>query len=80
MNGNEKRPYQNNRARRREDDRNYLWMVLFTLVAVGGGLIGLIWGPAALLTSLPCLLGGAALIFVPWGLLTAVEKWRDNLE
>ncbi|MCP4428012.1 MAG: hypothetical protein GY803_26295, partial [Chloroflexi bacterium] len=53
-------------------------MVIFTLVLVGGGLIALIWGPTALLTSLPCLLGGAALILVPWGLLTAVEKWRES--
>ncbi|MCP4424453.1 MAG: hypothetical protein GY803_08185, partial [Chloroflexi bacterium] len=57
---------------RQDSDRKYLLMVIFTLVLVGGGLIALIWGPTALLTSLPCLLGGAALILVPWGLLTAV--------
>ncbi len=80
MNDDEKRPYQNNRAQRKENDRKILWLILFTLVVVGGGLIALIFGPGALLTALPCLLGGAALILVPWGLLTAVEKWRDRME
>jgi len=47
---------------------------------VGGGLIALIYGPAALLTALPCLLGGAALILAPWLLLTALEKWRERLD
>ena len=55
-------------------------MVLLTLVVVGGALIALILGPTALLTSLPCLLGGAGLILVPWLLLTAIEKWRDRME
>lgn len=55
-------------------------MVIFTLVVVGGGLIALIFGPMALLTALPFLLGGALLILLPWGLLTAVQKWRDHME
>ncbi len=65
---------------RRKSDQSYLIMVLLTLVVVGGALIAVILGPAALLTSLPCLLGGAGLILVPWLLFTAVEKWRDRLE
>lgn len=55
-------------------------MVILTLVVVGGGLIALIFGPVALLTALPFLLGGALLILLPWGLLTAVQKWRDHME
>ena len=68
------------RQTRKENDRKFLIMVIFTLVVVGGGLIALIFGPMALLTALPFLLGGALLILAPWGLLTAVQKWRDRME
>ena len=65
---------------RKNNDRFTLVMVLFTLVVVGSLLIGLIYGWLAILTAVPFLLGGAFLIFVPWGLLTLIEKWRDSLE
>ncbi len=64
---------------RKGNDRFTLIMVLFTLVVVGSLLIGLIYGWLAILTALPFLLGGALLIFVPWGLLLLIEKWRDGL-
>jgi membrane protein implicated in regulation of membrane protease activity len=76
----DKLPPTNMRRYRRESDRKFLYLVIFTLVVVGGTLIALIYGPGALLTALPCLLGGAALILVPWLLLTAAEKWRDRTE
>lgn len=77
----EKRPLPTNkRQSRRNDDKRLLYLVIFTLVVVGGGLIGLIFGWEALATAVPCLLGGAFLILVPWGLLTLAEKWRDKLE
>lgn len=62
------------------DEKRLLLLVIFTLVVVGGGLIGLIFGWEAAVTAVPCLLGGAFLIFVPWGLLTLAEKWRNRLE
>jgi hypothetical protein len=65
---------------RERDEKRLLLLVIFTLVVVGGGLIGLIFGWEALLTAVPCLLGGAFLILVPWGLLTLVEKWRERLD
>ena len=65
---------------RKNNDRFTLIMVLFTLVVVGSLLIGLIYGWLAILTAVPFLLGGALLIFVPWGLLVLIEKWRDSLE
>lgn len=65
---------------RKNTDRFTLIMVIFTLVVVGNLLIGLIYGWLAILTALPFLLGGAFLIFVPWGLLVLIEKWRDGLE
>ncbi len=70
----------NLRQHQKDDDKKMLFMVIFTLVVVGSGLIGLIFGWQALLTSIPCLLGGAALILVPWGLLTLLEKWRNGME
>lgn len=70
----------NGRLRRQAENRRYLWLVLLTLVVVGGGLIGLIYGQGALLTAVPCLLGGAALILIPWWVLTLLEKWRNWME
>lgn len=70
----------NARQQRREADKKLLYLVLFTLVVVGSLLIALIFGWQTLFTSLPCLLGGALLIVVPWGLLTLVERWRDRME
>ena len=59
---NDKPSPTNMRRFRRESDRKFLYLVIFTLVVVGGTLIALIYGPATLLTALPCLLAGAALI------------------
>ena len=70
----------NMRQTRKDNDKKLLYLVIFVLVVVGSGLIGLIFGWQALLTSLPCLLGGALLIIVPWGLLTLAEKWRERME
>jgi hypothetical protein len=75
-----KRPPTGSDRIRKEAEGNYLLLILFTLVVVGGGLIALIYGPEALLTALPCLLGGAGLILVPWLLLTALERWRNRSE
>ena len=76
----DKLPPTNMRRFRRESDRKFLYLVIFSLVVVGGGLIALIYGPGALLTALPCLLGGAGLILVPWLLLSMLERWRKKAE
>ena len=80
MSDNEELPPTNTRRERREADRKYLYLVIFTLVVVGGFLIAVIYGPESLLTALPCLLGGAALILLPWGVLTLIQKWRDGID
>lgn len=80
-NNNEKKQSPTNmRTYRQQTDKKLLYLVLFTLIVVGGGLIALIWGPASLLTALPCLMGGALLILIPWIILTALEKWRANTD
>ena len=67
--------------RRRSDrDRRYLVLSIGTLVIVGGGLIALIYGLAALLTSLPFLLFGSVLILLLWWLMPAIAGWRERSE
>ena len=61
-------------------DTSILLLVIGTLVLGGGGVIALVYEPAALLTGLPVLLLGAGLILIPWALLTAVSRWRDAVE
>lgn len=80
MSTKEKRPFTNNRQIRKENDRKFLVMVIFTLVGGGGGLIALIFGPMALLTALPFLLAGAGLILVPWLVLAGLEKLMERRE
>jgi membrane protein implicated in regulation of membrane protease activity len=75
-----KRPPTGSDRIRKESEQKYLILILFTLVIVGGGLIALIYGLEAVLAALPCLLGGAGLILVPWLLLTALERWRNRSE
>lgn len=71
--GPEKRPLTNSRKIRQTNDRQFLKMVVFTLVVVGGLIIALIYGSTSLLTALPILLGGAALIAVPYLVLKGIE-------
>jgi protein-S-isoprenylcysteine O-methyltransferase Ste14 len=74
------KPTTNMRRYRRDSEKKFLALVLFTLVFVGGGLIALIFGLEALLTALPCLLGGAALMLGLWLLLTLGEWWLGRRE
>ena len=83
MSQDNKRPTTNIRRNRRDSEKKFLALVLFTLVFVGGGLIALIFGVGALLTALPCLLGGAALMIGLWLLLSLGEWWlrrRDQFD
>ena len=80
MDEKEKRPYQNSRQIRKQNDRKYLLMVVFTLVVLGGGLISLVYGWVGLLTALPFLLLGASLILLPWLVLVGLEKLVEHRE
>lgn len=70
----------NQRKIKTESDRKFLYLTIFTLVVIGGGIIALVYGPASLITAVPCLLGGAAAILIPWWALTALERWRQRME
>ena len=80
MAADQPRPPENTRQDKRENDHKILYLVLFTLVVIGGLLIALVFGQKSLLTALPCLLGGAILILLPWFTLALIQKWRDRLE
>ncbi len=69
------RPPTDYRGYRQQTDRRLLLAVLFALVVVGTGLIALIWGMSAVVTAVPCLLGGAALLVVLWLIFAAIERW-----
>ena len=75
----ENRP-ENPREQRRRRERIHVIMVLGTLVLVGGGLIGVIFGPAALLTALPVLVGAAVLILALFGLMRLLDWVLDRRE
>jgi CHASE2 domain-containing sensor protein len=60
---------------RKQSERQLLILVILVLVIVGGGIVGLVYGWGALLTALPCLLGGAGIILVLYLLLLFIERW-----
>jgi hypothetical protein len=63
---------------RKRHERELLVLVLLTLIAVGGGLIGLIFGWEAMLGALPCLLAGGGAILVLYVLLWFAERWVER--
>lgn len=60
---------------RDEFNRRLLWLVLFVLVIVGGGLIWAIYGTSAAALGLSCLLVGAGVIGLLWMIFTLLGKW-----
>ena len=69
------RPLSDYRRYRRQTERNLVIAVVTVLVLVGSGLVLLIFGPGAGISSLICLLFGAAAIGGLWLLLTLIERW-----
>lgn len=65
----------NSRAIRRRTDRALVVAVVLILVIVGGALIYLIWGLAAFVTGMPCLLGAAAVITVLWLFFALIDRF-----
>ena len=74
----DKHPPTDMRRLRKQNERRILITTLVTLTVVGGGLIGLFFGPVEMLAALPFLLGGAAAILGLWLLFAFVERWLDR--
>jgi hypothetical protein len=72
------RPPTDLRRQRKQTERRLLLLVVIALVFVGGGLIALIYGPGALLTALPCLLGGAGAVVSLYLLFALAERWANR--
>lgn len=75
MPGRKPLPPTDTRRSRRRADRQLLWLVIGVLLLVGGGLIYLIYGRWAVVTGLFCLIPGAGIILILWGLLSLIERW-----
>ena len=68
----------NPRAQRKRAERRTLAAVVLVLVVGGGLTIGLIYGWPEALTALLCLLPGAVVIILLWGLLSLVDKLTQD--
>lgn len=66
------------RRLRKQHERRMFVITLLTLTVVGGGLIGVFFGPIEMLAALPCLLSGASAILVLWLLFALAEQWLDK--
>lgn len=73
-----KRPPTNYRELHKQQERKFIWMSLFALIVIGGVVIWLVYGVGAVLTALPCLLGGGLLIGLGYFLLNRLEKWLER--
>jgi len=71
------RPPTDFRAMRKRHERWTLIAAIIVLVVVGGGLIGLIFGWSQLLSALPCLLAGAAVIAALYFFFVIAERWAQ---
>jgi protein-S-isoprenylcysteine O-methyltransferase Ste14 len=66
------------RKYRRQTERRLTIAVVVFLVLVGGGLIGLIYGPGAAFMGISCLLLGAGIIGLLFAILTLMERWAKS--
>jgi protein-S-isoprenylcysteine O-methyltransferase Ste14 len=60
---------------RRQTQARLILGGLLILVVVGGGLVWAIYGRAAALTAIGCLLTAAGLFGLLWMILTLLERW-----
>lgn len=61
------------RALKKRHERQNLFLVVTGLIVIGSGLIGLIYGRTAFWVSLACLMTGALLILLIYGVLFLLE-------
>jgi predicted RND superfamily exporter protein len=68
------RPPTDTRAIQRQFNRRMVWLVVLVLVVIGALLIAAIYGPAAGLLGLACLVVGASVIGLLWLVFSTLEK------
>jgi len=66
------------RAMRKRHERWTLLAAIVVLVVVGAGLIGLLFGLNQMLSALPCLMGGAAVIAALYFFFVIAERWAQS--
>ena len=66
------------RRLRKRHERQLVFLVLLTLIVVGGALIALILGWEVMLGALPCLLSGGGAVVALYLLLLLAERWVDR--
>ena len=62
------------RARRRREQNRLFGVVIAFLVVVGGLTIWLVYGRGAAVLGGMCLLSGASVLFLLWGILWGIER------
>ena len=73
-----RRPPTDYRRRRKRSERQLLFLVMGSLVCIGGALIAAFYGVGGLLAGLPWLVAGAGTILVLYLLLVAAEWWTNR--
>ena len=66
------------RRKRQQQEKSLLYLVIFVLVVIGTGLIGLIWGMRAAFLGAVCLVSGALLIGGLWLLLSVLQRFVSD--
>ena len=69
------RPPTDSRKQRDQLNRSLFTLVLCVLVVGGAVGIGVVYGSSAGLLGLVCLLGGAGLLGLLWGIFTLIGRW-----
>jgi|LauGreDrversion4_2_1035121.scaffolds.fasta_scaffold1412549_1 hypothetical protein len=69
------RPPTDSRKQRDQLNRSLFTLVLCVLVVGGAVGIGVFYGSSAGLLGLACLLGGAGLLGLLWGIFTLIGRW-----
>ncbi len=61
-------------------EKTLAWAVIVFLVGVGSVAIALVYGPRALILGTTCLVMGALLFTLVWGILSLIERWVNREE
>jgi hypothetical protein len=68
----------NVRQHRQQTERRLAIAVVLSLLLLGGGLIGLIYGTGAAVMGLSCLILGCAVFALLWFIVSLMEWWTSR--